>query len=173
MEDELVIGGVRLGQVRIIEAVIASILVFMAFTAVFFMLFSSEKFFKQEAVDLNRLAYNVLSRLVEPKVIEDSIEDSWVNETKIINALQNLLPQNIYFNLTVSKWVSEPGGIGRWVTISSSISNAPEDLFKASTEVASASIVYTSKNGKIYRLCLSLTRAELKSIFLVQKDYML
>lgn len=166
------IGKVRLGQARIIEAVIASILVFIAFTAAFFMLFSSEKFFKQEAVDLNRLAYNVLNRLVESGVIEDSIENGQVDETKIINALQSLLPQNMYFNLTVSRWVSESGGIGGWVAISSFISNAPEDLFKTSTEVASASIVYTSKDGGVYRFRLSLTRAELKSIFLVQKDYM-
>lgn len=155
--------GSKLGQVRIIEAVATSILIFIIFTTIFFMLFSSEKFFKQETVDLNRLAYNILNCLVESGVVEEAIKDGQMDRLKMVSALQNLLPQTMYFKLTIS----ERAGLGNWITISS-ISNAPEGLFEVSAEVASAIITYTSKNGKIYCFSLCLTRAGLT---LMLSDY--
>ncbi|MCX8170945.1 MAG: hypothetical protein N3E47_03085 [Candidatus Bathyarchaeota archaeon] len=149
-------GGYRLGQVRIIEAVTASILIFIAFTAAFFMLFSSEKFFRQETVDLDRLAYNVLHRLAESGVIDESIEEGRYNEVELRSALQNLLPQNLYFNLTIR----ERDASGLWRPYPP-ISNAPSGVFESPSEVASASIIYTSKEGKIYYLSLVLARAGL------------
>lgn len=160
--------GSRLGQVRIIEAVVASVLLFIIFTTAFFMLFSSEKFFGQEVVDLNRLAYNILNRLVESGIIEEAINDGRVDKVKIASALQNLLPQNVYFNLTISRRTT----LGDWATISS-ISNAPRDLFEKSLEVASAGIVYTTKNGGMYHLSLALTRAGLASMLSSGKKYMI
>ncbi|MEM2252112.1 MAG: hypothetical protein QXE73_03040 [Candidatus Bathyarchaeia archaeon] len=138
------------GQARIIEAVMASILIFIAFTAAFFMLFSSEKFFKQETVDLNRLAYNVLHRLAESGVLDE------IDETKIRRVLHGLLPQNIYFNLTIYE-TSDSGGLRSALYIS----NAPPEVFEKSSEVASAGITYTSKMGKTYYLNLKLTQAGL------------
>ncbi|MEM2214607.1 MAG: hypothetical protein QXD66_05415 [Candidatus Nezhaarchaeales archaeon] len=159
MEDDVVIHSSESGQVRIIEAVVASIIIFMIFSIAFSMLFSSEKFFKQETVDLNRLAYNVLNRLVEADVIEGAIRDEQVNEAELLSALQNLLPQNILFKLTISKRTN----LGNWTTISS-ISNAPKGVLETSPEVASASITYVSRVGEIYHLSLSLTRSGLASI---------
>ncbi|MEM1998030.1 MAG: hypothetical protein QXS05_07715 [Candidatus Bathyarchaeia archaeon] len=148
----------RLGQVRIIEAVIAAILMFIAFTAAFFMLFSSEKFFKQETVDLNRLAYNVLHRLAESGVIEIAVNEG--QSAVLANALQSLLPQNVYYNLTIYERDSSGQG---WIPVNlggkSYVSNASGEVFERSSEVASASITYTSKNGEIYYLSLVLTRA--------------
>ncbi|MEM1508194.1 MAG: hypothetical protein QW262_08125 [Candidatus Bathyarchaeia archaeon] len=150
----------RLGQVRIIEAVIAAILIFIAFTAAFSMLFSSEKFFKQETVDLNRLAYNVLHRLAESGVIETAINEG--QSAVLANALQSLLPQNVYYNLTIYERDSSGQG---WIPVNLGgkpyVSNASGEVFERSSEVASASITYTSKNGKIYYLSLILTRAGL------------
>lgn len=151
-----------LGQARILEAVIASVLMFIAFTAAFSMLFSSEKFFRQEAVDLDRLAHNVLHRLAESGVIDEAItSDSYAI---LFRSLQNLLPQNICFNLTIY----ERDEVGQWVPVNLGgtyfISNASEEIFKTSSEVASAGITYTSiRSGrvKVYYLCLSLTRAGL------------
>lgn len=149
----------RVGQVRIIEAVVASVMLFIIFTTAFFMLFSSEKFFEQETVDLNRLAYNVLNRLVESGVIEEAVSDGRVDGVKIASTLQSMLPQNIYFNLTISERTTS----GSWRT-TTSISNAPRDLFEKSLEVASAGIIYTTKDGRMYYLSLSLTRAGLASM---------
>lgn len=159
----MVMGGLRSGQARIIEAVMASILIFIAFTAAFYMLFSSERFFRQEAVDLNRLAYNTLHRLVESGAIEEAVGGDNVNETKLRNAIQSLLPQNIYFKLTIYNLTIYGGNSGQQSRIEeiSSISNAQQEVFERSSEVVSASITYTSRDRKIYYLCLSLTRAGL------------
>lgn len=145
--------GSRLGQMRILEAVVASILIYIAFTAVFYMLFSSEKSFKYEAVDLGRLAYNVLHRLVESDVIEGILIDAQGNGTMLIAVLQGLLPQNVLFNLTIY----EVGHVGLWNRVLI-ISNAPKEAFEVTNEVASASAPYTSRWGRMYFLCLSLTR---------------
>ncbi|MEM2169419.1 MAG: hypothetical protein QW186_06415 [Candidatus Bathyarchaeia archaeon] len=141
------------GQARILEAVIAAILIFITFSAAFFMLFSSERVFKQEVVDLNRLAHNILHRLAELGVIDEALKDSEADTGKLMSAIQSLLPQSIYFNITISA-VGNPGR-------SISVSNAPQSMFEGSGEVASASIIYTSKRGLIYRLTLKLTRAGL------------
>ncbi|MEM2587766.1 MAG: hypothetical protein QXV23_05645 [Candidatus Bathyarchaeia archaeon] len=154
----MVMGYSSFGQMRIIEAVIAATLMFIVFTAAFFMLFSSEKFFRQEAIDLNRLAYNVLHRLAESGVIETAIDKS--QSAMLASALQSLLPQNVYFNLTIY----ERDGSGQgWIPVNLDgkpyVSNASGGVFERLSEVASASITYTSKNGKIYYLSLVLTRA--------------
>lgn len=143
----------RFGQMRILEAVVASILIYIAFTAVFYMLFSSEKSFKYEVVDLERLAHNVLHRLVESDVIEETLTSTQGSETKLIIALQGLLPQNVFFNLTIYE-VDRVGSRNRMITVS----NAPKGVFKVANEVASASTLYTSRWGGIYLLYLSLTR---------------
>lgn len=146
----------RFGQARIIEAVMASILIFIVFTAAFYMLFSSEKFFRQEAVDLNRLAYNVLHLIAESGVIEEAIEGG--SEMKLMNLLQSLLPQGIYFNLTIYK----RDDLDQWSRVLS-LYNAPPEIFERSSETASAGIIYTSRRLKIeiYYLNLVLTRAGL------------
>lgn len=140
------------GQARILEAVIAAILMFITFSAAFFMLFSSERVFKQEAVDLNRLAHNILHRLAESDVIDEALKDGEADAGKLMSAIQSLLPQNIYFNMTISG-----GDLSQPI----SVSNAPQNIFEESGEVASASIIYTSKRGLIYWLTLKLTRAGL------------
>lgn len=138
------------GQARILEAVIAAILIFMTSSVAFFMLFSSERVFKQEVVDLNRLAHNVLHRLAESGIIDEALKDGEADTRKLMSAIQSLLPHNVYFNLTINA-VSDPDK-------SISISNAPQNVFEGSGEVASASITYTSKRGLIYQLNLKLTR---------------
>ncbi|MEM1514978.1 MAG: hypothetical protein QXT26_02915 [Thermoproteota archaeon] len=151
----------RLGQARIIEAVMASILLLIVFAVAFYMLFSSEKFFKQEVVDLNRLAYNILHRLAESGIIDEAVSGGQNGEIKLLDALQGLLPQNIYFNLTIY----EVDDSGQWRPVDLNgkfyVSNAPHEVFKISSDIASTGIIYTSRNGKTYFLNLVLTRAGL------------
>lgn len=146
----------KLGQVRVIEAVVASIIMLIMFTAAFYMLFSSEKFFKQEVVDLNRLAYNVLHHLLESNVVEEAVsEEGAVNELKLMNVVESLIPQNVLFNLTI--WEHE---VNRWNLIAS-IHNTPLEVFERASEIASAGVTYTSRSGKILYLNLILVRTGL------------
>lgn len=148
----------RLGQARILEAVVASLIIFTAFSAAFYFIYSSENVSHQETVDLNRLAYNALHQIAESAVIEETVEEdpqSGQNQLKTI--LQELLPANIYFNLTIYNCTGNPHQPYGGNPIS--ISNAPPEALAESGEVASASIIYTSKRGSIYNLVLRLTRA--------------
>jgi len=155
MEDGLVKSGKNVidGQMRILEAVIASIIIFMAFSAAFYFIYSTQNIFAQEAIDLNRLAYNTLHQIAESGIIEKTIEEETGGVDQLKIALQELLPANIYFNLTVNP--INPSGEPI------SASNAPAEAFKKTGEVASASIIYTSKRGNIYHMVLKLTRAGL------------
>lgn len=139
------------GQARILEAVIASILIFITFSAAFYMLFSSENVFKQETVDLNKLAYNTLHRMAESGIIEKTIEAG--NNRQLNLTLQELLPQGIYFHLTINNATNENQ------QVNGPFSNASTMEFENSGETASSSITYTSKKGHIYYLILKLTRA--------------
>ena len=129
------------------EAVIATIILLIAFTAFYFMLYSSEKFFKQEAVDLNRLSYNTLMHLVESGVVERAVSG---DSGALVKALQSLLPPNVFFNLTIVDATDS----SRRVVVSAF--NAVPTVFEGPGEVASATITYTSREGKVYMLVLKL-----------------
>lgn len=135
-------------QVRIIEAVIAAILILVVFTAAFSMIMSSQNVSRQEAVDLNKLAYNTLHRLAESNAIEESIESNAPNNLQ--RTLQELLPQGVYYYLSVNRTYPSTGS---WT-----FSNADAQTFEAANEVASSSLTYTSKYGNIYLLVLKLMR---------------
>ena len=152
MEDVLVRPLDR-GQMRILEAVIATIVLLIAFTAFYFMLYSSARFFKQEAVDLNRLSYNALMHLAGSGVIERAVSNPTTGKAMLVRALQSLLPSNVFFNLTVLNVTDA----GREVVVSAS--NAVPTVFEGPSEVASATITYTSSEGKIYVLVLRLALA--------------
>jgi len=151
MEDVLVRPSGK-GQMRILEAVIATAILLVAFTAFYFMLYSSVKFFKQEAVDLNRLSYNALTHLVESGALEKALSgDTRAGEAMLVRTLQNILPSNVFFNLTIVN-VTEPSSRG----VVMIVSDAVPAVFEGPSEVASAMITYTSSRGKIYTLVLRL-----------------
>lgn len=145
----------RHAQARILESLVAAVLMYILFTTVYFMLFSSEKPFKMESVDLNRLSYNSLHHLAGSSVIEEVVNEPQ-SSSRLFEAIQTLLPRNVYFNLTIY----ERDGSGLWI-LKLSISNAEARVFELSSEVAASSTVYTSKKGEIYLLCLKLTRVGL------------
>lgn len=138
------------GQTRIIEAVIASIIIVIVFTAAFFMLLSSENIFRQETVDLNKLAYNTLHRLADSGALETIKEDA--SRTK--EMLVEMLPQGIYFNLTVERAPPNSGVIR-------TVANAAPGEFEKPREIASTNLLYTTRTGEIYLVTLRLTRAGL------------
>jgi hypothetical protein len=150
MEDVLV-RILNKGQMRILEAVIATMILLVAFTSFYFMLYSSEKFFEQEAVDLNKLGYNALRHLVESGVVEQVVGDAAVGKAVVVKALQGLLPPNVYFDLTITNITPPSSGVEVL-----SASNAVPRVFDESGEVASATMVYTSSRGEVYKLVLRL-----------------
>ena len=140
------------------ETVVAATIIFIVFTASSFFINSSQVTAVQERTDLDRLGYNVLSRLTESGTIEATIENEPMPLTVQLKAfLQHSLPSSIFFKLTIMNWTSNNG----WVVPNNlpSLCNSDDSSFSNSIEVSSTPMIYTSKNGNIYYLILVLANA--------------
>jgi hypothetical protein len=150
------------GQARILETVVAATIIFIVFTASSFFINSSQIKAVQERADLDRLGYNVLSRLTESGTIEATIENEPMPLTVQLKAfVQNSLPSSVLFNLTITKCIP-PNQSTQWVTFQNpptTMSNTDASSFSSSIEVSSTPMIYTSKNGNIYCLILVLANA--------------
>lgn len=141
--------GSRRGQSRILEAVIAASIIFMVFSVSSFLVRASDIRVLQERTDLDRLGYNILHRIVESGAFEDIIQQN--NAGLLLNCiLQRSLPQDVFFNLTIHKCPS----MNPLITTS----NITQESL-SSLEIASTSLIYTSREGEIYFLNIILTRA--------------
>jgi hypothetical protein len=148
------------GQFRILEAVIAAVIIFLVFSAAFFMVKSSENIVTQETADLNRLGYNTLHRIVESGAIEEILEKNQSVEAEsayLKMIVQESLPSAVYFKLTV--YTCTGNLTNPFAPNPLSLSNAPTNELAESKEIASTSTIYTSKKGNIYYLVINLARA--------------
>jgi hypothetical protein len=149
------------GQARILETVVAATIILIVFTASSFFISSSKITAVQERSDLDRLGYNVLSRLTESGTIEATIENTPPLDVQLKAFVQNSLPSSMLFNLTISKFIQSSSS-GEWVTVQNppiTVSNTDGSSFSGSIEVSSTPMIYTSKNGYIYYLVLILANA--------------
>lgn len=148
------------GQARILETVIAAVIIFLVFSVAFFMVKSSENIITQETADLNRLGYNTLHRIVESGVIEETLENNQrtdVGAAYLRMIVQESLPSAMYFNLTIFNCTGDLKN--PFAPNPLSISNAPAEEIAKSKEIASVSTIYTSKKGNIYYLVINIARA--------------
>lgn len=153
------------GQARILEAVIAAVIIFIVFSVAIFLIRASETRVLQERADLDRLGYNVLHTLAESGTLEATIEtDEGVSN--LMTVVQRSLPSQTYFKLTIFNCEENPYDktlVELDPTIT--ISNTPADSFANSLEVSSTSMIYTSRiynitstTYNIYNVELVLTR---------------
>ncbi len=144
------------GFARILETVVAATIIFIVFSASSFFINSSQTKAVQERTDLDRLGYNVLSRLTESNTIEATVEHEPEPLTVQLKAyLQHSLPSSIFFNLTI---MTRPSYQTGWQNLLS-LSNSDDNSFSSSLEVSSTPMIYTSNNGNIYYLILLLANA--------------
>jgi hypothetical protein len=164
MEDVLVMpfntfSKARRGQSRILEAVIAAVVIFVVFSVSIYLLQPSVQVLNEKS-DLDRLGYNVLHTLVESETIEKTLElDSLSAAPYLKTVIQRSLPSAIYFNLTIfncTETVISPAIELKLLSLD--INNTSADSFTKSIEVSSTNIIYTSKQGNIYYLVLMLAR---------------
>ena len=156
----------RRGQARILEVVVAAVIIFIVFSGATFMIQSSNVNAVQEKGDMDRLGYNILSQIVENKVLENTIESSNPNvnpNVELTAFLQRSLPSSTYFKLTISEYIPSTASPGQWGQFDSPTVTATNTLdqsvFTNSLEVSSTQMLYTSDNGNIYSLVLRLARA--------------
>jgi hypothetical protein len=144
----------RKGISRILEAVIASVILLMTYSAAAVMIRSADVQVIQESGDLDRLGYNVLSTIIESGAIH--------NPTTLKLALQANLPPTIYFNFTILNCINDPNG-AIYIQPDNNygkITNTNDDTaFVETRQVSSTSTIFTAPNGQIKQLILQLTRA--------------
>ena len=144
------------GITRILETIVAAAIILIAFTAASFFISDSKTAALQDRTDLDRLGYNVLSKLTESGTIEATIEQTSPAKVELKTFIQNSLPTSMLFNLSISK--SAPGASGNWATIGEpiTVSNVEGNSLSNSIAVSSTPMMFTSKNGNIYYLVLVL-----------------
>jgi len=120
----------RRGQSRVMEAVLAAVIIFIVFSTSMFLMSSSRLWVLQERGDLDRLGYNLLHRLCESQVIEETVEkynrSSWLYEMHLKTAIQRFLPPMTYFELTISSCDLDPDGVRISLTKIGVVSNIQE-----------------------------------------------
>jgi len=146
------------GQARILETIIAATIIFIVFTASSFFVNSSNSVNVQERTDLDKLGYNVLSRLTESGTIEATIEQTPPLTIQLKAFLQQSLPSSILFKFSIMTWDSSSN---KWVASFPSLSNSEDSSFLNSTEVSSTPMIYTlSKNPHdVYYLVLVIANS--------------
>jgi hypothetical protein len=154
----------RRGFSRILEVVIAAVIIFVAFSVATFLIQTSDVRVLQERADLDRLGYNVLSSMVNSGAVEviesDSAYQNWMlfdRGTYLRTTVQSYLPVTMYFNLTLSNCTDMTTYAKQQAV--ANVTNTPSGLIENSTEVSSTDIIYTSKKGNVYHAILLLTRA--------------
>jgi hypothetical protein len=140
---------------RILETIIAATIILVAFSAASFFISNPKTAAIQDRTDLDRLGYNVLSKLVESGTIEATIEQTPAAYVELKAFVGNSLPSSMLFNLTVTKCELQGSS---WVTIGTTVavSNIEDSSFSESLSVSSTPMMFTSKNGNIYHLVLVL-----------------
>jgi hypothetical protein len=143
------------GYAKILETIVAAAIIFIVFAASSFFVNSSQIKAVQERTDLDRLGYNVLSRLTESGVIEATIDKEPSSNFQLKAYLQHSLPSSIFFNLIIMKWSPDQKG---WESLPS-LNNTDSSSFSSSLEVSSTPMIYTSESGNTYSLVLNLANA--------------
>jgi hypothetical protein len=148
------------GFSRILEAVIAAVILFIVFSVATFLIQTSDVKTVQERADLDRTGYNVLTSLVESGAIE-KIETSSTLDVKnyLRTIIQSSLPPTVYFSFSISNCTEKGPYVAMQLVEGSDVTNCPSELFANSAEVSSTDLVYTSKSGNVYGIVFLLTRA--------------
>jgi len=150
------------GQFRIIEALISSIIVIIAFIAAVQLQQLPRIWVMREKSDLEEMGFNILTYLAEKGVLERVIRpdnEDWEKDMCLV--LKILLPPMLYFNMSVFEIkVSENGTVFIEPVNDDLITNTPREGSERVPEMVSVTYVYTTKTGRIYLIVLSLTRSK-------------
>jgi hypothetical protein len=148
------------GIARILEAVIAATIIFIAFAAASFFVSNPRTSAVQDRADLDRLGYNVLSRITESGTVQATVGQTppaLEADIQLKTFVQNALPSSILFKLTINQYKQD--ATGKWVVADqlASVSNTDAPSFSDSIAVSSTPMIYTApETGSIYYLVLVL-----------------
>src|SRR3990172_12830983 len=126
------------GFSRILEVVIAAVIIFVVFSVATFLIQTSDVKAVQERADLDRTGYNVLNGIIESGVIENIETSSTLNVTNYLRTIiQSSLPPTVYFSFSISNCTDKATYVTMQPVDGSNVTNCPSELFAKSTEVSS------------------------------------
>ena len=153
------------GQMRLVEVVFASLIVFLAFAFASYVMAPMNAPIVRGKGDLEVMAYNLLDRLAREGVLEDVVlggRETWEQELKIV--ITRMISPSLYFNVTIYNATKQDA-----VAVSLNrlphepITNVDKDeareAFSKSPEVASANFIYTSYHGSILLFRIVIARS--------------
>jgi hypothetical protein len=149
----------RAGQVRIIEAALAAIIMLAALTTVNQFIRNPRLIMASRSGPLRSIAYNALYRLDDTGVLDNTLgkgEVNWESDIKIV--LATLLPSTVYYNLTVYAF-PDPANPSAYVAYNRlQISNSANSTFAFTNtpEVSTATYLYVTGALKIYLLRMQI-----------------
>ncbi len=147
------------GQIKILEAVLSTILLVSVLIVASYLIVPTNPYVKHESENLEDFGYFILSRLTDYELLDDvlylsngSLNDNWEEELKVI--ISAYMPTNVYFNLMVYNASSSFSLINRKM-----VSNVDDPgFFERVLESVSTRAVYTTRRHHILVLILVLTR---------------
>ena len=148
----------RTGQIRIIEAALAAMIMLFAIVATNQFVRNPRLIMTGRSGTLRSIAYNTLYRLADLGILGNTLSkggENWELDIKIV--LATLLPSTVYYNLTVYAF-PDPANPSAYVAYNRlPISNSQSPLaFTQTPEVSSATYLYVTTNSRIYILRLQI-----------------
>ena len=152
----------RRGQIRVIEAVMAALLIFASFAISSALSAPYRVWVVKQSSELEGQGFSAMNMLAANGALEDFLSnrpDGW--EARLTVLTQSLLPPDVYFNLTIysiNLTSSSPAAVLTVVNRVPITDMGSTNLLNQALEVVSDTYPYTSRANVYYELVLVLSR---------------
>lgn len=155
--------GSREGQMRVIEAIIATAILAIAMMAAMNVTRSPNPYLSKTRNELVRYCYDFLLRLAESESFDKivffngSLRHGWEGLMRV--TLNSLLPAGSLYNMTVYNVTYTGDSVQQEILNGDIITNSASPAnFASAKEVAAADVTYTTRRFWILRIHLEITR---------------
>ncbi|MEM1548591.1 MAG: hypothetical protein QXM02_06215 [Thermoproteota archaeon] len=148
------------GQMRTVEALLASGIIAVAMTVMINVVKPPDPYVTKSRSDFTRYCYDFLMTLADEEVFDrvmftpGGMRRDWEGLMK--NMLNALLPPNILYNMTVYNMTQT--GVGMEPAFLGTVSNASPEDFRIAREATGADITYTTRSRWVLKIHLELAR---------------
>ncbi len=151
----------RRGQFRIIEALIAAILIIGSMAIAVNIQRIPRFWITYERENLEELAFNTLFNIADKVLLNMQLNSSSPWENDLFWVLNTMLPPTIYFNLTIYKITLQNETEITFERVNKTpITNIQAENINEIVESSSAMYVFTSRDGSVYLAILTLSRSK-------------
>lgn len=153
----------RRGQMRVIESILATIVVALSIFTMMNLMQSANPYTSKTRAELVRYSYDFLMSLAQKESFDkiifmnSSVRQGWEQLMKV--TLSSLLPANMLYNMTVYNMTSINGTIREVVLNNDTITNVMSaNDFLSKNEAAAADVTYTTRKLWVIKVHMELAR---------------